>query len=264
MVKILDGKKAAETVLRGLKKRVGKKKIQLAIVQVGHRPDSDIYIRQKMRAAEHIGVRATLLALPSSVSQVTLIRRIEKLNHDRRVQGVLLQLPLPSHLDTHQIIETIDPAKDVDGFHSASRMTSPLILSLLKLVALAHPAKKITAVILGSSSVFSRSLSEHLGKQGYSVAQYSAERTIPSITKTADLVVTVRGRGPRLFARHLKKGVVVLDAGIRKFENHMTGDADSSCQKVAGAISPVPGGVGPLTVAYALSNLVLLANKKRG
>jgi len=262
MVKILDGKKAAALVLRRLKRSIGSRTIRLVIVQVGHRPDSAIYIRQKIRAAEQIGVQADVISLSTQTSQTKLIRTLEKLNADTSVHGILLQLPLPSHLDAHRIVECVSPNKDVDGFHSATRVTSPLILSLLHLQRMAKPVHYGLAIILGSPSIFSHELTDHLQKLGYAVEQHQASNSIPTATKKANLVISVRGRGPKIFARHIKKGAIVLDAGIRTFEHHTTGDADLSVQSVASAVSPVPGGVGPLTVAYALSNLVRLAKKK--
>ena len=264
VAKKLDGRRAAQTLLRHLARQTARRHLRLAIVQIGDRTDSSVYIRQKQRAAEQVGIFTTLHHLPTRSSQVRIVRLIKQLNAQPSVHGILLQLPVPSHLDADQLITVIRPTKDVDGFHpEQSLVQPPLVSAVLHLVRLAKP-RHGAAVILGRVSVFSHALQQILARRGWSVQVDLATKRIPSITKNASLILTVRGRGPKLLGRHMRHGAVVIDAGIRRFEGKVTGDVDASAWSAAGAISPVPGGVGPLTVAYTLKNLVMLAQKNNG
>lgn len=252
---VIDGKKISQQILAQIKKQTTKRSPTLAIVQIGHRPDSDIYIRQKISAAVQAGITTKQFHCQLRSSQVAIVQLLKKLSLDSAIDGILLQLPVPSHLDTKQLIQAIDPKKDVDGFHPDSKKISPLIQAIERCL-LAGKKTSGHIVLLGHHSIFTQSLTERLLKKGFTVSEYSAERTIPPQTKKADIVITVRGRGPRLLARHLKKGSVVIDGGIRRFEERVSGDADASIADVVSAYTPVPGGVGPLTVAYALKNIV--------
>lgn len=252
---VIDGKKIAEQLLARIKKETANYHPTLAIVQIGHRPDSDIYIRQKMRAATVAGITTKQFHCQLRSRQLSVVQLLKKLSLDPTIDGILLQLPVPSHLDTQQLIQAIDPKKDVDGFHPDSTTLSPLIQAIERCLV-AGKKKSGQVVILGRHSIFTKSLTTRLTHQGFMVSEYAAERTIPPQTKTADIVITVRGRGPRILPRHLKQGSVVIDAGIRRFEERVSGDADARIADVVSAYTPVPGGVGPLTVAYALKNIL--------
>jgi len=260
MVNVLDGKKAGAQILRRLRNRSEHKKATLALVQVGHRPDSDIYVRQKRKAAEVAKIAVRYIPVPLRVSQKKLLDLLTDLSQDRQVDGVLLQLPLPSHLETDRMIAAILPSKDVDGFRDESRAISPLVSAILHLLRLSKK-KPGKAILLGADSIFRQRLATLLKQRRWIVSE-SQGQTIPATTKIADLVITFRGRGPRLQSQHLKPGAVVIDAGIRRYEDRVVGDADESVRAVVSAYSPVPGGVGPLTVAYALHNLILLKKKR--
>lgn len=260
MVNILDGKRASNQILRRLGNRSGQKKVTLALVQVGHRPDSDIYVRQKLKAAAIAKVAVRYIPVPLRVRQKKLLDLLTNLGHDRQVDGILLQLPLPSHLEADRMIAAILPSKDVDGFREESKTTSPLVSAILHLLRMSKK-KPGKVVLLGANSIFRQRLATRLKQRRWIVSE-SQGQIIPATTKKADLVITFRGRGPRLQSKHLKHGAVVIDAGIRRYEDRVVGDADESIQHIVSAYSPVPGGVGPLTVAYALHNIVLLQKKR--
>jgi methylenetetrahydrofolate dehydrogenase (NADP+)/methenyltetrahydrofolate cyclohydrolase len=180
---------------------------------------------------------------------------------DTAVDGILLQLPLPSHLDTNQVVAAIAQQKDVDGFHPHSQVVSPLIQAIEASLDAAGCTSG-TILLLGRQSIFTRALQTRLRDAGFVVSCASGATTIPASSKRSDIIISVRGRGPKILPKHLKKGAVVIDGGIRRYEQKISGDADPSIASVASAYTPVPGGIGPMTVAYAIANTLLLAKKK--
>lgn len=259
---VIDGRALARQILFRIRKQTLLHPSTLAIVQIGHRPDSDIYIRQKIRAAEVAGIEVKKFYCQLRSSQASVLRLLHQVSRDSAIDGILLQLPVPSHLDTQQLLAAIDPKKDVDGFHPASTVTSPLIQAIERCIV-SSKKKSGSVMILGRQSIFTHSLADRLQHQGYTVREATAERRIPTNVKEADIIITVRGQGPRLLPHHVKKGAVVIDGGIRRFEQGISGDADPAIASVVSAYTPVPGGVGPLTVAYALLNLVQLKRPRR-
>lgn len=257
---IIDGKKIASQILRRLGQQTIHRSFTLAVVQVGHRPDSDVYIRQKVRAAKIAGIQTQQFHCQTRASQASVAKLLRKLSADQKIQGILLQLPLPSHLDTDRLILDITPTKDVDGFHPAAKVISPLIQAIERCLP-KYSAHASQVLLLGRPSIFSATLKKRLEDKKYSVVESSGSTLVPTISKKSDIIITVRGRGPKIQPRHLKRGAVVIDAGIRRYEHSISGDADPAIATVVSAYTPVPGGIGPLTVAYALQNLVRLSKK---
>lgn len=261
IAKKLDGQREAARLLQLLKKKVrsSKRPIILASIIVGRLFDSRLYVRLKSAAAERIGIKTIHWSLPQNTTAHQLRSLITMLNHNQTINGILLQLPLPPHLLTNQIVKTISPAKDVDGFHQRSPVTPPTIAAVWHLLRLAQPRAGAAAVILGKKSVFSRDLKSLLARHQIHATIIPAVKKIPSVTQSADIIITVLGRGPRLTATHIKPGAVIIDVGIRQRAGKTVGDVDPSAWVKAKAVSPVPGGVGPLTVAYLLYNTYSLA-----
>jgi len=260
---VLNGRVAAENILNKLRHRIQRQSgtVTLATIQVGRRPDSTLYLKLKSRAANRVGIKSEHFALPATVSQAKLIQLIVKLNQRRNIHGILIQLPLPPHLKTDMVVSAISIKKDVDGFHPRSLVVPPTIAAVLYLVQAAKPRARATAVILGKKSVFTRRLARELSRCGHFAVIVPVTNHIPRITKPADIIVTAIGRGPRLTARFIKPGAIVIDVGIRRHHGDTSGDVDKSVWTKAKAVSPVPGGVGPLTVAYLLVNTFKLAGK---
>jgi methylenetetrahydrofolate dehydrogenase (NADP+)/methenyltetrahydrofolate cyclohydrolase len=253
----------------------------LATVLVGSDPASQVYVRAKARACAAAGLRSFELSFPADISQAALGAEVEKLNADERVDGVLVQLPLPGHIDTHRIISAIDPAKDVDGFHpvNVGRLWSGLpglvpctpqgCLILLRTV---HDALSgAEAVILGRSNLVGKPMAALLLAAECTVTMvHSKSRDAAAIGRRADVLVAAVGRPQMVKADWIKPGATVIDVGINPItlpdrRSRVVGDVDiDSARSVAGAITPVPGGVGPMTIACLLRNTLLAACRRRG
>ncbi len=258
----LDGRQEAEKILSQLKRSVKKLKTKptLATIIVGQRFDSAVYIRLKTSAAKKIGMRTIAYHLPATTSQNKLERLITRLNKQPSVSGILLQLPLPKKLKTQPAINLISPRKDVDGFHpKQTKVISPTLAGVLQLVKMGKPKRRGAAVILGRHSVLAKQLQQCLHQQGFTVTIISSNWS--KWTRRADIIVTMLGRGPKLMANQINNTTVVIDVGIRSAKGKTTGDVDPKVWNVAKAISPVPGGVGPLTVAFVLKNCLILRQK---
>lgn len=256
--RLLDGRKEADVILAQLKKRVRRLPRQplLATIQVGRRPDASLYLRLKAKAAQAIGVDVEHHLLPASVTQTKLEQLIVSLNRRRDVTGILLQLPLPAKLDTNQAVAKISPQKDVDGFTAASTVTPPTIAAVLHLLNLAKPKKISDVALIGHDSVFTATLSELL--KFHRVAVVAPQATDSPTIKAADVIITASGRGRRLTAKHIQPGAILIDVGIRQMKGKTVGDIERSAHRKSKAYSPVPGGVGPLTIAFVLKNTVEL------
>jgi methylenetetrahydrofolate dehydrogenase (NADP+) / methenyltetrahydrofolate cyclohydrolase len=253
----------------------------LATVLVGSDPASQVYVRAKARACAAAGLRSFERSFPADISQAALGAEVEKLNADERVDGVLVQLPLPGHIDTHRIISAIDPAKDVDGFHpvNVGRLWSGLpglvpctpqgCLILLRTV---HDALSgAEAVILGRSNLVGKPMAALLLAAECTVTMvHSKSRDAAAIGRRADVLVAAVGRPQMVKADWIKPGATVIDVGINPItlpdrRSRVVGDVDiDSARSVAGAITPVPGGVGPMTIACLLRNTLLAACRRRG
>lgn len=261
--KILDGRAAAEKIYRQLrpKIRAWRPKPTLAAIVIGRRPDSLLYVRMKQRAAARVGMQSVLVQLPTSISQASLIQKIQQLNTDDRVTGILLQFPLPSHLEPGRVIKHIARQKDVDGLRADSSFASAFLQSLLHLAHLGRPDHG-SAVILAQPSPLRTQLVKRLRKNYRPVHVATGLSRLPLVTKKAALIFSFRGRGPKLAAHHISQPVII-DGGIRQLDGQLVGDTDRSVIGLAKAVSPVPGGVGPLTVAFLIRNTFFAAKKRR-
>jgi len=278
----LSGKDAAAEIRARVKERLGRLQSAgitpgLAIVTVGEPPGGNPYVRSKSRAAEELGVRARVERLPESTAAGTLRDVLRGLSQDPAVHGIIMQLPLPPHLHEDRHLEDLAPEKDVDGLHPlnvgrwvhglpAHRPATPLgVIDLLRRHCGDLAGKGI--VIVGRSRIVGRPLSVFLsektpGMNATVTLCHSATRNLESITREAEILIVAMGRRRAVTARHVKPGAVVIDVGIHAVDSpapgasRFEGDVDyESVRGVASAVTPVPGGVGPMTVAFLLSNL---------
>lgn len=262
-MKLINGKKIADKILLDLKKEIKEKGLNpcLAAVLVGRNPASRLYLRLKEEAASEIGVRIKKFVFSAGISEKELISSIKKFNQDKKIHGILVQLPLPKAICPDKIIPVINPAKDVDGFRKDSKFVSPFISAIwlaLKDSRESFGNKKIVALV--SSDIFGRSLREFFRKQDLKLNYYTdLTRALLSIKK-ADVIITALGLPNYIKENMIKKGVILVDGGITKKGRKISGDVDrESVEKKAKWLSPVPGGIGPITVACLLKNIVSAA-----
>ncbi|HVY14825.1 MAG TPA: bifunctional methylenetetrahydrofolate dehydrogenase/methenyltetrahydrofolate cyclohydrolase FolD [Rhodopila sp.] len=277
--RLIDGKAIAARLREHVASRVAALGFSpgLAVVQVGDDPASSVYVRTKDRAAQQAGLRASSLRLPAGTTQRDLLATIETLNRDDGVDGILVQLPLPSGLSPHAVIEAIDPAKDVDGFHPLNvglltegrpilaPCTPRGVMHLLDTMNV--PISGARAIVVGRSSIVGRPMASLLLAADATVTiAHSRTRDLAAECRRADIVVAAVGRPGMITGDWIKPGATVIDVGINRLaDGRLTGDVDfESCAAVAGAITPVPGGVGPMTVACLLENTVTAAIRRRG
>lgn len=270
--KIIDGKAAAAEIKKDLKEKIEhlKTKPKLAIVLVGRNAASEIYVKNKQKAALEIGIESVLYAFDEKATQKELEDLIEKLNKDCSVNGILIQLPLPKSLDAHALIEKIDERKDVDGFCPLNigrlqigglsglvAATPKGVLRLLESAGVKLEGKN--ALVIGRSNIVGKPMAMLLLNKNCTVTiAHSATQNLPELARQADVVVSATGCGKMIKGGWLKKGAVVVDVGISRDENgKIVGDVDfESALEVVSYITPVPGGVGPMTVAMLLENVV--------
>jgi len=269
MAKIIDGKRIAEDIYKELETEIMpyKGKIGLAVVLVGDDPASATYVRNKERACKRLGINFILSKFPDSVSREEILGNISHLNEDDRIMGIIVQLPLPKHIDGFEITKSILPIKDVDGLHpeNLGRLLSgrpniipctPLgIVELLKRENIEIKGKK--AVIVGRSNLVGKPLFHLLLSMDATVTVcHSKTKNLKEETSQADILAVAVGV-PRLIKRNMvKQRAVVIDVGINKVDNKLVGDVDfEEVLEVASSITPVPGGVGPITVAMLMKNV---------
>lgn len=274
MYQIIDGKKISQEIKEELKEKVAKMaeegtKIALAVIQVGNDPASSVYVRNKKNACTYIGIESLSYELSEETTEEELIRLVEELNQDENVNGILVQLPLPEHIDEEKIIQTISPAKDVDGFHMQNVgalcvgskgyvSCTPLgIIELLKRSGIEIAGKN--CVVLGRSNIVGKPMGMLLLRENGTVTIcHSKTKDLKEITKQADILVVAIGKPKFVDESYVKEGAVVIDVGIhRNADNKLCGDVDF--ERVAphtSAITPVPGGVGPMTIAMLMNNCV--------
>lgn len=274
MYQIIDGKKISQEIKDELKEKVAAmakegKKVALAVIQVGNDPASSVYVRNKKKACEYIGIESLSYELPEETTEEELVALIEKLNADTKVNGILVQLPLPKQINEEKIIQTISPDKDVDGFHMQNVgalctggkgyvSCTPLgIITLLKRSGIEIAGKR--CVVMGRSNIVGKPMAMLLLRENGTVTIcHSKTQDMKEITKQADILVVAIGRPKFVDETYVKEGAVVIDVGIhRNAENKLCGDVDFD--KVAphtSAITPVPGGVGPMTIAMLMNNCV--------
>ena len=263
---------AAERILAATGQRPG-----LAVILVGDSAASQVYVRNKIRACEAAGFHSVSEHLPESTSEADLLVLLDRLNHDPAVHGILVQLPLPAHIDTRRVIEAISPVKDVDGFHVANAgalMTgapqlvpcTPLgVMRLLETTGV--PLRGAEAVIVGASNLVGKPQLHLLLQAGATVTLCNSKtRDLAAQTRRADILVVAVGRPRMITADMIKQDAVVIDVGINRLpDGKLAGDVDfEGAKDVAGWITPVPGGVGPMTIAMLLQNTITAARRQLG
>ena len=273
MLKI-DGKKAAATLREKLKKKVSELKSKynsvpgLTVILIGEDSPSQIYVKNKEKSANEVGIKSEVIRYPEEVEEKVVLDKIKELNDNNEVSGILVQLPLPKHIDKRKVIETINPSKDVDGFHpmnvgnlssgyESSIPCTPLGCYLL----IKNIEKNLNgkhAVIIGRSNLNGKPMAQLLLKENCTVTiTHSKTKDLKAECARADIIIAAVGRPKLVKADWVKKDAIVIDVGINKTDSGLVGDVDfDGVSKVAKAITPVPGGVGPMTIACLLSNTV--------
>lgn len=278
MTIILDGKKLRDKIFENLKQKLNNmsEKPTLAVILVGDDPASQIYVRNKKKTAENLGIYSIVINYPADISENILLDKIQELNNDNKITAILVQLPLPKHIDKFKIIDAIAPEKDVDGLtpYNSGKLfsgeepyvypcTPKGILLLLDEYNIELAGKHV--VVIGRSNLVGKPVAQMLLNRNATVTMcHSHTKNLSDITKTADIVVSAVGKNI-IGEKMLKSDCVVVDVGIFKDINgKICGDVDfANASKIAAYISPVPGGVGPMTIASLMLNTVELADSKR-
>ena len=279
MAYIIDGKKISTEIKDETRDKVAElkavgKEISLAVVQVGDNPASCVYVRNKKKACEYVGIKSVSHELPEETTEAELLELIDKLNNDDTINGILVQLPLPAHMDENKVIDAISPYKDVDGFHLMNvgalstgqngfiSCTPYGIIQLLKRSGIEIAGKH--CVVIGRSNIVGKPMSMLLLREyGTVTVVHSKTQNMKEITKQADILVVAIGKPKFVDDTFVKEGAVVIDVGINRDEdNKICGDVDYDkvFDKVS-AITPVPGGVGPMTIAMLMNNCLEAATK---
>ena len=274
MAQLIDGKLISTQIKDELRDKVATLKEQgiipcLAVIQVGNDPASSVYVNNKKKACAYIGIESLSYELEEAVSQEELLTLIEKLNQDDKVNGILVQLPLPKHIDENAVIHAISPKKDVDGFHPETvgnmcigtkgflPCTPAGVIQLLKRSGIEIAGKE--CVVVGRSNIVGKPMAMLLLRENGTVTiTHSRTKDLKEVTKRADILVVALGKPKFITKEYVKEGAVVIDVGIHRNENNkLCGDVDFEdvIDKVS-AITPVPGGVGPMTIAMLMDNCV--------
>lgn len=278
--RIIDGKKLAETIKQNLAERINALKEKniipgLTVILVGDDPASQVYVRNKANTFTKLGLNSSVEQYPASLSEEALCNRIRELNNAPSVHGILVQLPLPANLDANKVIETISPEKDVDGFHisnAGALMTGrPLFIpctpyGVMKMLESENvELRGAEAVVIGASNIVGKPMALLLQKAGATVTICNSKtKDLAAHTRRADVLVVATGRPEMITGDMIKPGAIVIDVGInRGSDGKLKGDVEfSSAKEVAGAITPVPGGVGPMTIVMLLVNTIEAAERK--
>lgn len=281
MYKLIDGKKISAQIKDECREKVAKLseqgiKITLAVIQVGHDPASGVYVNNKKKGCEYIGIQSLSYELPEDTSEEELLSLIRKLNEDNKVNGILVQLPLPGHISEDKVIRTIDCHKDVDGFHPESvgalcigqpgfvSCTPAGIIQLLKRSCIDIAGKE--CVVLGRSNIVGKPMALLLLRENATVTiAHSKTKNLKEVTRRADILIVAVGKSQMITKDYVKEGAVVIDVGIhRNAENQLNGDVNfEDVAPICSAITPVPGGVGPMTIAMLMHNCVESASLNR-
>ena len=271
---IISGKELSRSLKDGMKVEVENLEKQygrrpcLMVVIVGDNPASRSYVRGKIKATEYVGMDGHLIELPEDCPEERLLQEISALNNDPQVDGILVQLPLPKHIDEEKVIAAIAPEKDVDGFHpeNVARLwlnqpcilpcTPKGIIALLDKAGVEIAGKK--AVVVGRSNIVGKPVAKLLLDRNATVTiAHSRTRDLPAVCREADILVAAVGRAQMITADYVKPGAAVIDVGINRVNDRLVGDVDfDSVAPVAGAITPVPGGVGPMTITMLMQNTI--------
>ena len=278
MSQIIDGKAISAQIKDELKEKVARMKEQgtqvcLAVIQVGDDPASSVYVGNKKKACAYIGIESLSYELPEETTQEKLLELISELNQRKDVNGILVQLPLPAHINEDAVIRAIDPAKDVDGFHPQSvgalcigqpgfvSCTPAGIIQLLKRSGIEIAGKE--CVVIGRSNIVGKPMALLLLRENGTVTvTHSRTKDLKSVTKRADILVVAIGKPKMITREYVKEGAIVIDVGIHRNENNkLCGDVDfEDVAPICSAITPVPGGVGPMTIAMLMNNCVESVN----
>jgi len=285
--KVIDGKAFAAKVREKVKEHVTRLVAEhgvtpgLAVVLVGENPASQVYVRSKGKATTEAGMKSVEHKLDETTSEEELLSLIDTLNQDDTIHGILVQLPVPDHIDADKVLAAIDPAKDVDGFHISNvgllgtgqkAMVPCTPLGCLMMLREEHGSLSgMEAVVIGRSNIVGKPMAQLLLKDSCTVTiAHSRTKDLPAVARRADIVVAAVGRPNMVTAEWIKPGATVIDVGINRIENEgggtrLVGDVDyDDVAKVAGAITPVPGGVGPMTIACLLANTVTACCRTHG
>lgn len=280
MAHIIDGKKIAAATRADIAKRVADFEKEngfkpgLAVIIVGENPASQVYVRNKKKACEDVGMYSIVIEMPEATTQDELMDKIEELKNDSSIHGILVQLPLPKHLDEESVIAAIPPEKDVDAFHAQNTgkimigdfdflpCTPAGVMKMLEFEGVEVEGKE--CVVVGRSNIVGKPQAMLLlHKNGTVTICHSRTKNLAEVTKRADILVVAVGRADFITGDMIKPGAVVIDVGMnRREDGKLTGDVDfESAEKVAGMITPVPGGVGPMTITMLLENTLTAAKK---
>ena len=278
---IIDGKKIAADIKEELKIEVAALKEKgiiptLAVILVGENPASQVYVKNKKLSCEYIGMRSLSYEMESTTSEDELLKVIDELNSRRDVHGILVQLPLPKHIDEEKVLLAIDPSKDVDGFHPISvgnlsigkkgfvSCTPAGIIELLKRTNIKMSGKK--CVIIGRSNIVGKPVAMLMLRENATVTIcHSRTHDLPAECRQADILIAAIGKANFVTADFVKPGAAIIDVGINRLDNgKLCGDVDfAACEPICHAITPVPGGVGPMTIAMLMKNCVESASSIR-
>lgn len=271
---IIDGKAISKQIKDELRDEVQKLteagiKACLAVIQVGNDPASTVYVNNKKKACAYVGINSRSYELPEDTSEQSLLDLVQELNEDPEVNGILVQLPLPKQIDEDKVIRTISPDKDVDGFHPVSvgrlwigekgflSCTPAGVIQLLKRSRIEIEGKE--CVIIGRSNIVGKPMAALLLRENATVTvAHSKTKDLKRIAKRADILIVAIGKAKFITKDYIKEGAVVIDVGMHRDEqNHLCGDVDcEGVSSVVSAITPVPGGVGPMTIAMLMNNCV--------
>lgn len=274
MAKLIDGKAISAQIKEECKTRAAELKaegteVSLAVIQVGSDPASSVYVGNKKKACEYVGIRSLAYELPEDTPEAELLNLIEELNGRKDVNGILVQLPLPGHIDEAAVIDAIAPCKDVDGFHPQNvgalcigkpgfvSCTPAGIIQLLKRSGVEIAGKE--CVVIGRSNIVGKPMALLLLRENGTVTvAHSRTKNLSEVTKRADILIVAVGKPKFITAEYVKEGAVVIDVGIHRGDgNKLCGDVDfESVEPFCSAITPVPGGVGPMTIAMLMHNCV--------
>lgn len=280
MATLIDGKAISAQIKEEVKEGIEKlretgREVTLAVVQVGNDPASSVYVGNKKKACEYVGIRSLSYELPEETTEQELLDLIEELNRREDVDGILVQLPLPAHLNEDKVIASIAPEKDVDGFHAVNTgnlwigkecfvsCTPAGIIELLKRSGVSIEGKE--CVIIGRSNIVGKPMAALLLKENATVTVcHSRTKNLKDVTKRADILVVAIGKPKFITAEYVKEGAVVIDVGIHRMEGKkLCGDVEfETVEPLAEAITPVPGGVGPMTIAMLMRNCLEAAKRK--
>lgn len=283
MAQLIDGRKISSQLKAEIKEKVATADYQpgLAVILVGDDPASQVYVNYKEKACKKAGFYSRKIVLEANTTQAELLAEVKKLNNDPKIDGILVQLPLPDHLDEKVVIENIDPEKDVDVFHpynvgqltlikhlpALDKLLAPCtpkgIMRMLQTTDVELEGKK--AVVIGRSNLVGKPIALMLNASNATVTVcHSRTQNLAEEAKKADVLIAAVGRPEFVTTEMVKPGSIVIDVGINRVDDDLIGDVDfTAVEKVADQITPVPGGVGPMTIACLLENTLLLAERRR-